>query len=332
MPFGPVIAGFILKYSNNKSKNMNKPFSKIWIIVIALIIISGGILVWQCGWAQWETYSNPEVNFSFRYPLDWEIKYVRKYKSAACQISPECEGIIQLFLNKKTDNRLSKMCGKEKFGIAINMPQCSGVRYSGLPGNNWICVFGEDTETLDVYEKIKNSFQLFTTDNWKVYRNQEYGFEVKYPPYFYVEEFQYSRKYAYMMYVSLTDEKCKAKGVHNPAVYIYVIKTNLTAVQWLEEYGTPITMFVESGPLLRQDYRYYGVTGVKQIKLNNTPALQFAYFGSSGGNQSTLFKKEPDMLYEIDMHSSGFGSVPEEVSNPMLSSFRFIGVGKLKTK
>lgn len=31
---------------------MNKYFSKIWIIVTALVIISGGILVWQTGWTQ----------------------------------------------------------------------------------------------------------------------------------------------------------------------------------------------------------------------------------------------------------------------------------------
>lgn len=110
--------------------------------------------------ADWKIYSDPKTVFSFKYPTDWEIKTDYQYKSASCQYNPSCEGVHYIFLNKISDSRPANLSEIEKFGIGINMPQCTGVRWSDLPGNNWICVFDENPETLDIYEQIKNSFQL----------------------------------------------------------------------------------------------------------------------------------------------------------------------------
>jgi len=117
----------------------------------------------QNGTFNWKTYSSPETDFTFRYPPNWEIKEEYQYKSAACGIDPKCKGARYIFLNKIVDTRQPGVCEREKFGIAINMPQCSGVKHSSLPGNNWICVFDEDPAALNSYEKIKNSFQLIKT-------------------------------------------------------------------------------------------------------------------------------------------------------------------------
>jgi hypothetical protein len=133
--------------------------------------------------ADWNTYSNLWINFIFKYPSDWAIEDEYQYKSAACQFDPKCIGVRYIFLNKISDTRQPSLGEKEKFGIAINMPQCAGVKRDDLPGNNWICLFDENLETLDIYEKIKNSFQLVKdlTADWKTYRNEEYGFEINYP-------------------------------------------------------------------------------------------------------------------------------------------------------
>ena len=133
--------------------------------------------------ADWKTYSNLWINFVFKYPGDWAIEDEYQYKSAACQFDPKCTGVRYIFLNKISDTRQPSLGEKEKFGIAINMPQCAGVKRDNLPGNNWICLFDENLETLDIYEKIKNSFKLVKdlTADWKNYRNEEYGFEINYP-------------------------------------------------------------------------------------------------------------------------------------------------------
>jgi len=325
---------------------MNRGFFKTWIIVIALVIIAGGTLAWQTRWAQkeetanWKTYYRPEVNFTFKIPPNWEIKIEYQYKSAACQHDSKCNGVRYIFLNKTTDTRTANLGEKEKFGIAINMPQCNGVRRSDLPGNNWVCVFDKSPEVLNTYEQIRKSFQLIKDKvaDWKTYRNEEYGFEVKYPSHFYPEEnHPYPpHKYGTIFSVGFGDEYWKKQALHLPAVYITVIKATLSPLQWLEEYGTPInTWFVDGGPLLR-DYLYLGVTDVATTRINNIPVVQFRHAGASGSNQSTLFKKEPDVLYKIDAHSCANGNLVDEIYIPMLSSFRFIGeaeeikTGKIK--
>ena len=105
--------------------------------------------------ANWKTYSNPEANFIFKYPNSWEIKKDYEYKSAACQIDPKCKGIRVVELGK---------IGNSKILISINRPQCSGIKHDTLPGNNWICVFDDNSETLNVYEKIKDSFQVVSNN------------------------------------------------------------------------------------------------------------------------------------------------------------------------
>jgi len=111
--------------------------------------------------ANWKTYSNAEVNFSFKYPPGWEIKQEYQYKSAACQVDPNCKGVRYIFLNRIDDTRPANMGEKDKFGIAINMPQCTGVKWSDLPGNNWICVFDENPETLEIFNQMLSTFTLY---------------------------------------------------------------------------------------------------------------------------------------------------------------------------
>jgi hypothetical protein len=110
--------------------------------------------------ANWKTYSNPEVDFTFKYPPDWEIKQEYQYKSTACQADPNCKGVRYIFLNRIDDTRSANMGEKDKFGIAINMPQCTGVKWSDLPGNNWICVFDEKSETLEIFNQMLSTFRF----------------------------------------------------------------------------------------------------------------------------------------------------------------------------
>lgn len=182
----------------------------------------------------WKTYSNPEVNFTFKYPSDWEIKEEYEYKSAACQMDPECKGVQYIFLNKINDTRPAQMKEKEKFGIVINMSQCTGVKWDDVLGGNWICLFDENPEALIVYEQIKKSFKLVESEtaDWNIYRSEEYGFEMKYPLNWFIEDDGYID---YLNGIRITfckeniNNECPSRGTApNMNIYLFKFKKDNT--------------------------------------------------------------------------------------------------------
>lgn len=57
---------------------MSQAFSKIWILIILIILIAGGIFAWQYfsapenKTADWKTYTFRDLGFEIKLPLDWD--------------------------------------------------------------------------------------------------------------------------------------------------------------------------------------------------------------------------------------------------------------------
>ncbi len=311
----------------------------ILVIIFAVTFFGVGILTWQdcVVWGDkvketkeiskdkiidWKTYSNPEVNFTFKYPPDWEIKEENQYKNAAWQMDAKSKGIHYLFLNRIDDPRPAKRGEKDKFGIAINLPQCAGVQCDyNLAGSNWICLFDKNLEAVKVYDGIRKSFQQIkdVTVNWKTYRNKEFGFEIKYPGNFLVKEVKVDSNRKSEFIIEVVEKKWEKTPIHSPAFYLSIIKTDLSFINWLDEVYDPIS---ETKIKYPKDPPH-GYSDVKHSRINNMPVLQFKIWAASGSNDSTLIKKEPNFLYKLDAPHTSNGVFPEDIYNRMLSTFRF---------
>lgn len=157
------------------------------------------------------------------------------------------------------------------------------------------------------------------TANWEVYINEEYGFLIKYPSNFYVEKSETGENF----WVGFADKMWENKSVNNPELFVSVIKTSLSAQDWLNRMGTEISIFNENTPV---DAKYYSVNDENNIVagVDNIPAIQFKSSAMSGGGIFAIMKNSKNgLLIEIQAHSSGLGDFSETIYKQILSTFKF---------
>ena len=179
------------------SLNKRIPTTKgIFIIILAAIIAGSGILAYQYWWmpeeieiqpqfstkdetADWKTYTNPEADFTFEYPSNWEIIDDYFYETAS-GIKAKQRTIILQEIGNKNSNDWIRMNPRQ---FQSNVGKCKGS----------FCTYSEKIEVLNIFNKVAESFKKKETDDWKVYRNEEYGFEFQYPQIYDQEDYKSCR-------------------------------------------------------------------------------------------------------------------------------------------
>jgi len=161
------------------------------------------------------------------------------------------------------------------------------------------------------------------TANWKTYRNEEYGFEVKYPLDFSVKEEAAT--------TILESKKWNNYQGNHPFIEISAEKTISSPLEWLDKnqiYGPLIRdtegkIFINSGGAGEQVKE-----PVEPTTIDGKEAWKFYWWGVSGGGDHVLVKNK-SFLYHISRHLAGAlenpeETVPKNLFDLILSTFKFL--------
>jgi hypothetical protein len=153
------------------------------------------------------------------------------------------------------------------------------------------------------------------TSNWKVYRNEKYGFEVRYPINWEFWENKYekeSRAPALRISGILFDVTFQEKeGYHSSSIIVYDNSKNYSLKDWLEKESIIIYPYVP----------------VKPISISGTEGIKAIVTGCCDTHFLSAFLLRGDKIYQLNCGVIDFPSwrcEHEDFFQQMISGFKFI--------
>ena len=298
---GLLINNFVASGAGGRVKVFmkNQAFSKIWILVIVMVTIIGGISVhefWQpeqpfikiispLGGEEWISGDT--------YQITWDSSGVEKVDISLCGLVPRCPccncspGIVK---------GISASAGKYSWTIpsGTSFGENYRVRIKDSQGEGFTnCPMDESS----------GYFSINASTKWKTYQNDEYGFEVRYPKEFNIKEeksefISFEKKDKYWMGIELKDRK------------------NKTIEEWMS-----------SDADYRREFPYnkekeITIEGIKTWIVLEPVTMGEDYFRSflPKGDSMIIFEYNPGFIeYESEDFFQAVGDF-----NQILSTFRFL--------
>ncbi|MCH7492487.1 hypothetical protein IID19_02730 [Patescibacteria group bacterium] len=152
--------------------------------------------------SDWQTYENTDLEYSFSYPADWTISTTngRVYVSGAAELNkfgapgvrvyskgnfyPDDSCLIDstiVTIGTNEHTRQTEWCSYAGAEVATFIE-----RGEGYVVVSWTTDYGN---YYDTYEQILSTFKFLPdTSDWQTYTNEEYGYKIKYPNSYRIEE------------------------------------------------------------------------------------------------------------------------------------------------
>lgn len=217
-PSQPIIS------SEKSKKNL---FVYIGLAILFLVIITGSIYVWQRVNrdsfqqevpADWKTYKNYEYGFEIKYPDDWGLSEDEKFwgfgpnsiqedtlftvyiTDSVPIIGKENPNQEIIKIENSTFNNFPakavyiKNISADETSVRLFIERDEAIISLGQPTLN-DSDYPSDHKYNGVINQILSTFKFIEsidTSTWETYRNDEYGFEFKYPPELNLKEDRYT--------------------------------------------------------------------------------------------------------------------------------------------
>ena len=282
---------------------------KIIILIIILILIGAGVYLSHLYFKKTperleRTIENRVINGMNQIQNLAKAIYEenKDYSKASC-LHPKLTSICK---------ELDLWLGKEPLIHSSSEAYCS---YTGLHPGEYYCIdstgfagkvttnpskvgYCDGITFVCKEEEIKDE-----TADWKTYKNEEYGFEIKYPPNLFLVESPWLTTTG----IEFIEDQWRGKKVHYSFIGIEFIQTPLTPQEWTEKNG---------------------IKNTETLTIGSFSVLQFYSAGVSGGGTHTLIQySKANILVDIENHVGPAGEgkkIPDDIYNQMLSTFRFL--------